>query len=132
MHYSTWYYYLLLLFIIITIIYYYLFVICYLLSIGTLDHRFVGEVNIVSYILKMLNEQKLYHYVKKYNLEGPCQDTGELLHNVGERIGALLKGGFIDEGRSATHFIKNFREGQFGRIMLDSINEVDNNDYKLY
>ncbi|XP_003389472.1 PREDICTED: mitochondrial ribosome-associated GTPase 1-like [Amphimedon queenslandica] len=97
-----------------------------LAAVGTLDHRFVGEVNIAAYILKTLNEQKLYQYIKKYNLEGPCHDTDELLHNVGQRIGALLKGGFVDEGRSATHFIKNFREGQFGRIMLDSISEVEN------
>ena len=99
--------------------------IVYLLSLGTLDHRFVGDVNIVTYILKTLNEQKLFHYVKKYDLEGPCYSTDELLHSVGQRIGALMKGGVVDEGRSATHFIKNFREGKFGRIMLDSINEFE-------
>ena len=51
----------------------------------------------------------------------PTNDIGALLQAIGTRVGALRKGGIIDEDFAARSFIRAFREGKLGLWALDDM-----------
>ena len=89
-----------------------------------------------------------FRYVDYYRLEQPSDDIEFVLTATAKRIGALMKGnncifqmeciimiiimsinfnallhigGVFDRTRAAQHFLRKFREGQLGRLTLDTV-----------
>ncbi|KJE92287.1 GTPase 1 [Capsaspora owczarzaki ATCC 30864] len=90
-----------------------------LAAVGTfIDHQ-VGEALIADYILFSLNLRRKFDYVKRYNMDQPCDDINVFLSALAQHSGLVLKGGLLNTTLAAARFIKDYREGALGRLTLD-------------
>ncbi|CAG8509308.1 10694_t:CDS:1, partial [Racocetra fulgida] len=60
-------------------------------------------------------------YVEKFKLSHPTDSIEVLLPEISKRIGALQKHGEYDLNKSAQFFIKQYRNGKYGRYTLDDV-----------
>ncbi|RIB02146.1 hypothetical protein C2G38_2228645, partial [Gigaspora rosea] len=60
-------------------------------------------------------------YVEKFKLSHPTDSIEFLLPEISKRIGALQKYGEYDLNKSAMFFIKQYRNGKYGRYTLDDV-----------
>ena len=67
------------------------------------------------YALFILNQQKQFAYVKRYNLPNnlPSDDIHVLLHSVQTRMGLR------DRAATYANFLDDFRQGKLGKVYLD-------------
>ncbi|CAG8504355.1 3543_t:CDS:2 [Ambispora gerdemannii] len=87
---------------------------------GIRDH--VADLEVMAdYLLWRLNQFGNFSYVEKFKLPGPTDDINILLQAIGKRIGALQKGGAVDLNNSAMFFVKQYRQGKYGRYTLDDV-----------
>ena len=63
--------------------------------------------------------------ISRFELDELPQDMNELLGNIGRRRGYLVKGGAVDDEKTAVMLLKEFREGKLGRITLDDVEDVE-------
>lgn len=70
---------------------------------------------ICDYVLFKLNQQRVFAYVNRYDLEGkkPTEDVHKLLVAVQDRMGLQSRAG------ATANFLADFREGRLGKITLD-------------
>ncbi|ROL49504.1 Mitochondrial ribosome-associated GTPase 1 [Anabarilius grahami] len=101
-----------------------------LASCGTILDHLVGEDIIADYLLFSLNRLERFSYVEKYNLEEPCDDIQHVLKSIAVKLGktkrvkAITGVGNItvqmpDYSAAAYDFIRAFRKGELGKVMLD-------------
>lgn len=91
-----------------------------------LDHL-VGENVMADYLLYWLNKQKKFYYVKKYKLKEASDDVLSLLTRIAINERKMLKlrdsgGDYVlrpDLDNAAKVFVRDFRNGDLGKIMLD-------------
>jgi len=57
---------------------------------------------------------------ERYKLEAAQSDADEVLLNIGTKRGFLIKGGEIDELRTAVMLLDEFRAGKLGRVSLET------------
>ncbi|XP_065153015.1 mitochondrial ribosome-associated GTPase 1 [Paramisgurnus dabryanus] len=97
---------------------------------GTILDHLVGEDIIADYLLFSLNRLDRFSYVERYNLEGPCDDIHQVLKCIAVKLGktkrvkAITGIGNItvqlpDYTTAAYDFIRAFRKGELGKVMLD-------------
>ncbi|XP_062286531.1 mitochondrial ribosome-associated GTPase 1 isoform X1 [Scomber scombrus] len=97
---------------------------------GTILDHLVGEDIIADYLLYSLNRQEKFSYVEKYNLEKPSDDIQQVLKRIAVKLGktqrvkAITGVGNItitlpNYTAAAYDFIRAFRKGELGRVMLD-------------
>lgn len=97
---------------------------------GTILDHLVGEDVIADYLLFSLNRLERFSYVEKYNLEEPCDDIQHVLKCIAVKLGktkrvkAITGVGNItvqlpDYSAAAYDFIRAFRKGELGKVMLD-------------
>lgn len=97
---------------------------------GTILDHLVGEDIIADYLLFSLNRLERFSYVEKYNLEEPCDDIQHVLKCIAVKLGktkrvkAITGVGNItvqmpDYSAAAYDFIRAFRKGELGKVMLD-------------
>ncbi|KAI7805230.1 putative mitochondrial ribosome-associated GTPase 1 [Triplophysa rosa] len=97
---------------------------------GTILDHLVGEDIIADYLLFSLNRLDRFGYVEKYNLEGPCDDIQHVLKCIAVKLGktkrmkAITGVGNItvqvpDYTAAAYDFIRAFRKGELGKVLLD-------------
>lgn len=90
------------------------------------DHL-VGPINIADYLLFWLNKNKNHSYVEYLGVNEPCDDIMELLILASVKLERTIKrrnleGGYLiqpDVEYTANYFIRGFRTGAFGKVMLD-------------
>ncbi|KAJ1678340.1 Mitochondrial GTPase 1 [Spiromyces aspiralis] len=70
---------------------------------------------------EIMADYLLYH--TKLKLPYATDNILDFLTILGKRIGALRTGGYVDITAAASHFIHKYREGFFGRILLDDVSE---------
>ncbi|RIA85692.1 P-loop containing nucleoside triphosphate hydrolase protein [Glomus cerebriforme] len=87
---------------------------------GIRDHLSEEEV-MADYLLWRLNNFGNFSYVEKFKLSGPTDDINFLLPAISKRIGALQKHGEYNLKTAATFFIKQYRNGKYGKYTLDDI-----------
>ncbi|TRY68143.1 hypothetical protein DNTS_030022 [Danionella cerebrum] len=101
-----------------------------LLPDGTILDHLVGEDIIADYLLFSLNRLERFSYVEKYSLEEPSDNIQHVLKKIAVKIGktrrmtALTGVGNItvrvpDNSAAAYDFIRSFRKGELGTVMLD-------------
>lgn len=92
-----------------------------------LDHL-VGEKIIADYILYWLNKHEHFNYVKFYNMEKPLDNILEVLAHLSFKRKFTLKMRDVNKNqlvlrpdfdKAAKEFIKDFRIGNFGKVVLD-------------
>ncbi|XP_041425067.1 mitochondrial ribosome-associated GTPase 1 isoform X2 [Xenopus laevis] len=97
---------------------------------GTILDHLVGEDILADYLLYILNEQMQHRYVEHYGLEKPCADIETLLKRIALKLGKTQKVKAItgvgdvnitvpNYNAAAYDFIRTFRRGQLGVVMLD-------------
>ncbi|KAG1927125.1 mitochondrial ribosome-associated GTPase [Pimephales promelas] len=97
---------------------------------GTILDHLVGEDIIADYLLFSLNRLERFSYVERYNLEEPCDDIQHVLKCIAVKLGktkrvkAITGVGNItvqmpDYSAAAYDFIRAFRKGELGKVMLD-------------
>uniref|UniRef100_F7E6F2 Mitochondrial GTPase 1 n=1 Tax=Xenopus tropicalis TaxID=8364 RepID=F7E6F2_XENTR len=97
---------------------------------GTILDHLVGEDIMADYLLYILNQQMQHRYVEHYGLEKPCADIETLLKRIALKLGKTQKVKAItgvgdvnitvpNYNAAAYDFIRTFRRGQLGVVMLD-------------
>lgn len=95
---------------------------------ATIQDHLVGEKIISDYLLYWLNKNEQFRYVKYYSLEKPMDNILELLAHISITNKKFLKvrdhlNNYIfkpDLDQAAKMMIRSFRNGDLGRIMLDT------------
>ncbi|CAG8546976.1 12496_t:CDS:2 [Acaulospora colombiana] len=87
---------------------------------GIRDHLSDEEV-MADYLLWRLNHFGNFSYVEKFKLSGPTDDIHSLLPAIAKHIGALHKYGEYNLQQSSMFFIKQYRNGKYGRYTLDDV-----------
>lgn len=94
-----------------------------------LQDHLVGVETIADYLLYWLNKNNQFRYVDTMGLEEPTDNIGTLLVRVAVKLGKTQRKrdisgtGYVqipDLPAAAHHFIKAFRNGDLGRVMLDT------------
>ncbi|XP_072534418.1 mitochondrial ribosome-associated GTPase 1 [Salminus brasiliensis] len=97
---------------------------------GTILDHLVGEDIIADYLLFSLNRLQRFGYVKRYDLEGPCDDIQHVLKCIAVKLGKTQRVKAItgigdltikipNYSAAAYDFIRAFRKGELGKVMLD-------------
>lgn len=97
---------------------------------GTILDHLVGEETIADYLLFTLNKHQKFHYVEHYQLGEPCDDLQTVLKKIAVKLGktqkikALTGVGDVkvlmpNYSAAAYDFIRMFRKGELGKVMLD-------------
>ncbi|XP_038638973.1 mitochondrial ribosome-associated GTPase 1 [Scyliorhinus canicula] len=97
---------------------------------GTILDHLVGEEVIADYLLFTLNKQQKFDYVEQYQLGEPCDDLPTVLKQIAIKLGKTQKVKAItgvgnvnilmpNYSAAAYDFIRKFRKGELGKIMLD-------------
>ncbi|XP_060895654.1 mitochondrial ribosome-associated GTPase 1 [Labrus mixtus] len=97
---------------------------------GTILDHLVGEDIIADYLLYSLNRLEKFSYVEKYDLQEPSDDIQNVLKRIAVKLGktqrvkAITGVGNItvtvpNYTAAAYNFIRAFRKGELGQVMLD-------------
>ncbi|KAG8000082.1 Mitochondrial ribosome-associated GTPase 1 [Nibea albiflora] len=97
---------------------------------GTILDHLVGEDIIADYLLYSLNRLGKFSYVERYDLQEPSDDIQYVLKRIAVKLGktqrvkAITGVGNItvtvpNYTAAAYDFIRSFRKGELGRVMLD-------------
>ncbi|XP_046982911.1 mitochondrial GTPase 1 [Schistocerca americana] len=94
---------------------------------ASLQDHLVGEEIIADYLLFWLNKHRRFNYVELMGLQEPSDNIGTVLTQCALKLGKTLKvrnydGQYIykpDMTSAAAFFLKAFRKGDLGTIMLD-------------
>ncbi|XP_042565541.1 mitochondrial ribosome-associated GTPase 1 isoform X2 [Clupea harengus] len=97
---------------------------------GTILDHLVGEDVIADYLLFTLNRLERFSYVEKYDLGEPCDSVEQVLKRIAiklgktQRVKAITGIGNItitvpNYTAAAYDFIRAFRKGELGKVMLD-------------
>ncbi|XP_051897448.1 mitochondrial ribosome-associated GTPase 1 [Pristis pectinata] len=97
---------------------------------GTILDHLVGEEIIADYLLFTLNKQQKFDYVERYQLGEPCDDLQTVLKKIAVKLGKTQKVKAItgvgdvnilmpNYSAAAYDFIRVFRKGELGKVMLD-------------
>lgn len=95
---------------------------------GCLPDHLVGEDLIADYLLYWMNANGRFEYVKHMGLDAPSDSIAEVLISSANKLGRTKKikkyDGSItvmpDVLLAAKFFIRDFRNGEFGKVNLDS------------
>lgn len=97
---------------------------------GTILDHLVGEDVIADYLLFTLNRLERFSYVERYDLQEPCDNIEQVLKRIAiklgktQRVKAITGVGNItitvpNYTAAAYDFIRAFRKGELGKVMLD-------------
>ncbi|KAM6186692.1 mitochondrial ribosome-associated GTPase 1 [Rhynchocyon petersi] len=97
---------------------------------GTVLDHLVGEETMADYLLYTLNRQQLFRYVQHYCLGSACDDIESVLKRVAIKLGKTHKVKVLtgtgnvnvvqpDYTAAAGNFVRAFRSGLLGPVMLD-------------
>ncbi|CDR93746.1 Mitochondrial GTPase 1 [Babesia bigemina] len=104
-----------------------------LAAIGCVDDHSAGVDYIADYILYTLNRKRMFDYVNVLGLPGPTDDVKEVMEHI-SRI-AERKYSTVEPSNCYRIFINQFRQGNFGLICLDDLNDIirrgDLSDFEL-
>ncbi|KAF7478728.1 hypothetical protein GHT09_010090 [Marmota monax] len=97
---------------------------------GTVLDHLVGEETMADYLLYTLNRHQLFGYVQHYGLDGASDDIEHVLKRVALRLRKTRKVKVLtgtgdvnvvqpNYSAAAHDFLRTFRSGLFGPVMLD-------------
>eukprot|EP01135_Chromosphaera_perkinsii_P011030 Nk52_evm1s2313 gene=Nk52_evmTU1s2313 len=86
---------------------------------GSLQDHLVKIENIAEFLLFELNARHMFDYVERFRLRGPSNSGEEVMAGVAEARKFMRKGGVRDLRKAAECFVKEYREGNLGLLLLD-------------
>ncbi|KAL1130819.1 hypothetical protein AAG570_012060 [Ranatra chinensis] len=98
---------------------------------SSMQDHLVGPTVIADYLLYWLNKHHNFSYVKFLSLEEPSDNITEVLMLSAIKLKKIIKKKDVEGHYSlmpdlefaANHFIKGFRKGELGKVILDKITE---------
>ncbi len=87
--------------------------------VAAIKERLIDRSLIVEYLayrLKKRDNQQLADY---YGITESNDNFTELINEIGQKRGKLMKGGLIDTEQTASGILKDFRDGKFGLLCLE-------------
>lgn len=87
--------------------------------IGCFKDHIVGEELIADYLLYTLNREKRFEYVETFGLTDPSDNVNFVMRQLANNLNATIAGGVPDYRRANVDFVKRFRRGTLGRVLLD-------------
>ncbi|XP_066015427.1 mitochondrial ribosome-associated GTPase 1-like [Pocillopora verrucosa] len=87
--------------------------------IGCFKDHIVGEELIADYLLYILNKEKRFEYVESFGLRNPSDNVNFVMRQWAKKLNATISGGVPDYRRAHVDFLKRFRTGMLGHILLD-------------
>ncbi|XP_078353987.1 mitochondrial ribosome-associated GTPase 1-like [Oculina patagonica] len=87
--------------------------------IGCFKDHIVGEDLIADYLLYTLNRTKHFEYVDMAGITNPSDNINFVMRQLANDLNATISGGTPDYRRAYVHFIKRFRRGTLGHVLLD-------------
>ncbi|KAJ2789473.1 Mitochondrial GTPase 1, partial [Coemansia guatemalensis] len=90
---------------------------------GGIKDNIADESVLADYLLFRLNLFNGVDYCNVLGIEEPTDDISDLLQMLGKKIGALRRGGEVDIDKTIHYFLRTFRQGKFGRVCLDDLDE---------
>ncbi|KAJ2033767.1 Mitochondrial GTPase 1 [Coemansia sp. RSA 376] len=96
---------------------------------GGIKDNIADESVLADYLLFRLNRLDNINYCQTLGIERPTDDINELVDMLARKIGALRHGGEIDTDKTLQFFLKAFRQGRFGRVCLDDLDEGAVDDF---
>ncbi len=86
---------------------------------GAIKEEVFDPVEVAGKLLKRLVKTCPDLVGERYRLDRLPEEPGELLEAIGARRGFFVSGGYVDNLKSASIVLKEFREGKLGRHTLD-------------
>ncbi|KAJ2376418.1 Mitochondrial GTPase 1 [Coemansia sp. RSA 2607] len=90
---------------------------------GGIKDNIADESILADYLLFRLNRFPSVEYHKVLGIKEPTDDIGELIEQLSKKIGALRQGGEVDADKTLHYFLRSYRNGGFGRLCLDDLDE---------
>ncbi|KAJ1857115.1 Mitochondrial GTPase 1 [Coemansia sp. RSA 1822] len=89
---------------------------------GGIKDNIADDTVLADYLLFRLNRLDHTDYSTVLGIER-TDDISEFLQLLGTKIGALRRGGELDTDKTIQFFLRAFRQGRFGRLCLDELDE---------
>ncbi len=87
---------------------------------GAIRDTAISHVEIVLFAISYLRENYPSNLIERYKLEGVETSEQEILTDIGQRRGCLIRGGRVDLDRAAKVVISDIRDGRLGRITWET------------
>ncbi|KAI8320304.1 GTPase [Martensiomyces pterosporus] len=91
---------------------------------GGIKDNIADESVLADYLLFRLNRIDNVDYCSVLGINQPTDDINELVNSLATKIGALRHGGQVDVDKTLQFFLRTYRQGQFGRLCLDDLDET--------
>ncbi|KAJ2359257.1 Mitochondrial GTPase 1 [Coemansia sp. RSA 2618] len=96
---------------------------------GGIKDNIADENVLADYLLFRLNRLEHTDYCAVLGIDRPTDDISEFLQRLCRKIGALRQGGELDTDKAVQFFIRAFRQGRFGRLCLDDLDDRSVEDF---
>ncbi|KAI7833569.1 P-loop containing nucleoside triphosphate hydrolase protein [Kickxella alabastrina] len=90
---------------------------------GGIKDNIADESVLADYLLFRLNRMDHLDYCAVLGIDEPTDDVNTLVEQLAKKIGALRHGGEIDVDKTLHYFLRTYRQGLFGRLCLDDLDE---------
>eukprot|EP01089_Gocevia_fonbrunei_P006659 TRINITY_DN1746_c0_g1_i1.p1 TRINITY_DN1746_c0_g1~~TRINITY_DN1746_c0_g1_i1.p1 ORF type:complete len:179 (-),score=41.45 TRINITY_DN1746_c0_g1_i1:9-545(-) len=98
--------------------------------ISSIKETLLDSTLLADYLLYCMNKQGKYHYMQLGDFKEPTDDIATALKIIGQRLGTKRRGGGVDLELAAKFFVKKWRAGDLGRLILDEVEEVKSDPVK--
>ncbi len=88
--------------------------------LATIKDSVIGTELLVEYLHHVYRQQDRWEIVSRHKLDGFPATSEELLEEVGRRAGYINAGGIVRHKQAADLLLREFREGNYGRISLEA------------
>ena len=88
--------------------------------IGSIKENILPLDELYSYLIKFLQDNYLENANKRYSVDFSLPEN-EITKNIALKRGLLIKGGEIDEEKTANIILDDFRSGKLGEITLERL-----------
>ncbi|MFP4286454.1 MAG: ribosome biogenesis GTPase YlqF [Candidatus Izemoplasmataceae bacterium] len=91
--------------------------------LGSIKDTILPLDDVVIYGMKFLNQYYKKAFESRYDINVDIDNIGKIFDDIGIKRGCLRKGNEIDYDRVIDIFLHDFRHMQFGKIILDRIDQ---------
>lgn len=87
--------------------------------LGSIRQEILDEEALAYYLLSYLKEAEPHMLIDRYKLDELPEDTGQLIEEICEKRGFLMRGGVLDLERGYRMVLEEFRNGKMGHVTLE-------------
>lgn len=96
-----------------------------LAALSSIKEEIVNSMDLSYFILEKMFKLYPENIEKRYGITGFDEDVMETYDKIGQKIGALSKGGIVDYEKVASSIIRDLKSGYLGNVTLDRVLKND-------